>query len=195
MDQNFRASEPDIVYDSRVANRASIDAWTSGTSALSNDWPHAVERGRPGDKPWGALIERPVARSYPAPHCSCMLDGGVPSSRAFHCVDVYRQQKSPPKNEAVNAHTYSRALTVTTVVGCTAAACSTVGSGRNPHQCASETAVVLVSLSADMRSLLWYLVLMMLTLSFQTHPIVPTFCTSTLRIYSDRNRPKRRRRF
>ena len=63
MDQNFRASEPDIVYDSRVANRASIDAWTSGTSALSNDWPHAVERGRPGDKPWGALIERPVARS------------------------------------------------------------------------------------------------------------------------------------
>jgi hypothetical protein len=57
MNQNFRFSEPDIVFDARHAGP--FLNWTA--PAFEDDaWPLAVQKGIPGDKPWGSLIERPI---------------------------------------------------------------------------------------------------------------------------------------
>ena len=57
MNQNFRFSEPDVVFDARLAGP--FLNWT----ALGFDdshWPHTVDRGAPGSAPWGALVARPI---------------------------------------------------------------------------------------------------------------------------------------
>lgn len=82
MNENFRASEPDICYDARIANSNAFmhDYWTRGhthapsplysstvtptlassAAAAAAGWQKAEVRGRPGDKPWGELVERLV---------------------------------------------------------------------------------------------------------------------------------------
>jgi hypothetical protein len=61
---NFRASEPDIVFDSSVTT---LKGWTSPTFD-DTAWPMSVSKGSPGDAPWGALVERPIPLFTHSPH-------------------------------------------------------------------------------------------------------------------------------
>jgi alpha-L-rhamnosidase len=51
---NYRLPEGNIRYDARKA----LPEWQ--TKANVDDWPTAVEQGRPPVAPWGELIERPI---------------------------------------------------------------------------------------------------------------------------------------
>jgi hypothetical protein len=53
---NFRASGPDIVYDSSVT---AMKGWTSPTFD-DKAWPACVAKGSSGDAPWDTLIERSI---------------------------------------------------------------------------------------------------------------------------------------
>ena len=61
LSQNFRFSEPDIVYDAKIG--AAFGNWTSIDYKSTEEhyyWPLAVDRGRPGEAPWGKLVPRPI---------------------------------------------------------------------------------------------------------------------------------------
>lgn len=55
--ENFRASEPDTVFDARAD--VPMQGWTSN-NFTDSAWPQCVVRGVPGGPPWGELVERPI---------------------------------------------------------------------------------------------------------------------------------------
>eukprot|EP00937_MAST-01D_sp_MAST-1D-sp2_P003606 g3606.t1 len=92
--QNFRFSEPDIVFDAAAA--APLANWTA-PSFDDATWPRATALGDPGDAPWGALVARPIpqwryagavhACAAPALRSEADADDGD-GFRATHDADI-----------------------------------------------------------------------------------------------------------
>ena len=59
MQQNFRFSDPDIVFDARIAAAESMTTWTM-THYNDSSWPRSLEHGPAGSGRWGELIARPI---------------------------------------------------------------------------------------------------------------------------------------
>jgi alpha-L-rhamnosidase len=65
MRQNFRFSDPDTVFNATAS--LALGNWTQ-PDFDDAAWPTVVELGRPGDGPWGALVERPIPQFSRSEH-------------------------------------------------------------------------------------------------------------------------------